>query len=269
MLIAEKFIYFELQKTGSSYTKDILVSLAKDNYVLKGVHNTYDSIPLGLMGNFDDKLKIGNIRNPWDWYVSLWAFGCMGKGGLFKRVAKIHKKRLKTIPNDIERKFIQKKYPQLNMKIWNTLYSDPNNMHNFRSWLEIVISKPEISIGEGYKECEISTEIGLLSYRYLKLFTYKGNKINTIRNFQSAFKHDKENNFLNFVIRTEHIQKDLLLNSDKLGYKQAEMKKVLDANQKPTNSSIREQYKKYYDDSTALLVKEKERLLIDKYGYFF
>src|SRR5665811_2112952 len=31
---------------------------------------------------------LGTVRDPWSWYVSLWAYGCMGRGGLHQRVTR-------------------------------------------------------------------------------------------------------------------------------------------------------------------------------------
>ena len=86
MLITDELVYLELQKTGCSHTIKILSALNNKNCKIIGKHNTYDSIPKEDQGNFESKLKIGNIRNPWDWYVSLWAFGCQKKGGLYNLV---------------------------------------------------------------------------------------------------------------------------------------------------------------------------------------
>ena len=62
MLITDEIVYFELQKTGCSHTLEILEAFYNKKSKIIGKHNTYDSIPKEDLGNFESKLKIGNIR---------------------------------------------------------------------------------------------------------------------------------------------------------------------------------------------------------------
>lgn len=161
MLISDDFLYFELHKTGCTHTRKIL-KLAVPNSIVHGVHNTYDSIDPDILGDFDKKLKIGNVRNPWDWYVSLWAFGCMKRGAIYQQLKKVP--RLYRIP--ILRSIMQNGFPYsetiFNFKKFEKLYSNPNNVDNFREWPKAVFTDEKISLGEGFKEAKVSSFIGLL-----------------------------------------------------------------------------------------------------------
>ena len=75
MLITDKLVYLELHKTGCTFTRLVLAELFSDSCRIVGKHNLVETIPQDVLGDFETKTKIGNIRNPWDWYVSLWAFG--------------------------------------------------------------------------------------------------------------------------------------------------------------------------------------------------
>ena len=138
MLITDKIIYIELHKTGSSHTREIFLEMYGGGCKIAGKHASYDSVPEDILGNFEEKLKIGNIRNPWDWYVSLWAFGCQQKGGIYNYLTSDYKiKRLskKGVKSFIKRT-LKKEYPRLDHNIWNKLYSDSNDYKNFNTWLK-------------------------------------------------------------------------------------------------------------------------------------
>jgi hypothetical protein len=63
MLICNKLIFIELQKTGSTHIKQLLRDLVGG--VNDGKHNTPDARLLDCGKPF-----IGSVRNPWLWYLS-------------------------------------------------------------------------------------------------------------------------------------------------------------------------------------------------------
>lgn len=263
MLIGEKFIYFELQKTGGTYTRRILSELPTVNSRSHGHHNTYTDLPLTLMKTFDSKIKVGNIRNPWDWYVSLWAFGCMGRGNLYNKVTQKHNRKM-----TVDKKETTATSRFKNVHLWESVYADANSPELFRAWLKLMIDRPKVHIGERYKISPISDSAGFLTYRYLKMYNYNTEgQIAGLRNFQKIQQFDIENNFIDIIIRIEHIIKDLLDNAPKLGVSTQVLQKILEKYSDKTNTSIRQPYPFYYDDETKNLVAKKERLIIKKYGY--
>jgi hypothetical protein len=71
MFISNKVVFLELHKTGSS----LLRKLFKSEGVLAGeIIGKNNQISNNLLTQ--DSIIVGSIRNPWDWYVSLWAYGC-------------------------------------------------------------------------------------------------------------------------------------------------------------------------------------------------
>jgi hypothetical protein len=77
MYIADRLIYLRLQKTASTHIGKFLQSMIPGRLI--GGHRRLQERRLAVR-----RYIIGSIRNPWDWYVSLWAYGCQGKGGLYK-----------------------------------------------------------------------------------------------------------------------------------------------------------------------------------------
>jgi len=264
MLVGKKFIYFELQKTGCSYTRNVLSKLPTINSYVHGNHNTYVSLPLESMNTFDSKIKIGNIRNPWDWYVSLWAFGCMGKGSVYYNVIKRCKRKI--AEGDKWKAVIPEPYIK-NMGMWDEVYANAYSPELFRAWLKLIL-KDSPPIGTGYKKSPIFEHAGLLTYRYLKLYSYDGEKqVPKLKNFQKIQQFDAEKNFIDVIIKNECIHKDLLDNASKIGLPTQELREVLNKFSDKTNTSSRKSYPYYYDEETKNLVEKKERLIIEKYGY--
>ena len=77
MFVCENLIYLQLQKTGCSQVTRLLEETVGGEQRRK--HGRLDE-PLS------GRLLVGSIRNPWDWYVSLWAFGCSGRGAIRRRL---------------------------------------------------------------------------------------------------------------------------------------------------------------------------------------
>ena len=78
MFVSEKLLYIELPKTACSQIRDLLKHLVGGQNI--GKHNRPSEELVS-----SERVIIGSIRNPWDWYVSLWAFGCDQKGSLLHK----------------------------------------------------------------------------------------------------------------------------------------------------------------------------------------
>ncbi len=269
MLITNKLIYIELHKTGCTHTRTILADMFKESHRIIGKHNNYESVPSNLMGDFNNKIKIGNIRNPWDWYVSLWAYGCQKQGGLYGRLTKDDSLLSKDNLKHILKRYMNRGYPRLNPTIWRQLYSDPNNYANFNSWLHLILSIDKHDIGEDYKINTLSEFSGLLTFRYLRLYTYRKN----FKNIDSRVKlkeYDINENFMDFTIKNERINEDLITLAKKIHFEEKKLISILKNYTGRINKSSRERdYRKYYNDKSISLVEKYEQFIVDKYNYQF
>ena len=271
MVIGEKLVFFELQKTGGTHIRNIFIKVLKDNHHATYQHNTHDSVSTELMGDFENKVKVGSIRNPWDWYVSYWSFCCMKKGQLYRYTVNEYDLRTKKGLKRIWDKARSKNIFQ-SAKEWKPVYSDPHDAGNFQKWLKMMISDEKMSIGEHYKESPISKSIGFLTFLYIKLFTYNGRRvIFNLKNFDELNTYDQQNNFMDIVIRNEDIHTELLDYADQLYIDKQQLQNVItDFSKSKTNRSVREEnYRNYYNEESRQLVAEKEKLIIEKYGYQF
>lgn len=176
MLICDKLVFIELQKTGSTHIKQLLRELVGG--VNDGKHNTPDERMLHCGKPF-----VGSVRNPWLWYLSLWSYGCQGKGELFQRLTNEQRwKRLRDKATarqtreapasaddaaDVRR--LPAHWDAERAKYW---YADPDNPEAFREWMQAVLGRRTLRhmLMAGYGKSPIGKAGGLMTYRYFTLF---------------------------------------------------------------------------------------------------
>lgn len=268
MLITDRLVYLELHKTGCNHTRKILSALFPENTTI-GAHNPYDRVPKNTLGDFEAKLKMGNVRNPWDWYVSLWAYGCQNMGVLYRRLTKNYKRFSKEGLKEEKLRLFPDQFPYLSFEKWRKVYSDPYNTANFNEWLALILSDEKHELGEGYKQNSMSDFAGLMTFRYLFLYTYRKG-FTSIDSPEKLVEYDAKENFMDIVIRNEAIHKELMENATRFGSNQEELEVILEQFTKRSNTSERENdFRKYYTRDSIELVSEKEKFVIDKYSYSF
>ena len=132
--------------------------------------------------NLTDKHIIGSIRNPWDWYVSLWAFGCVGKERLYRRLIKEKSSFNHFIWRTGKELLVSKHLPLVTIKdsfasqrklasLWRRVYKDGLDAASFRAWLRLMFDpKRSADIHEVYGNSSLSRFTGFLTYRDLWLY---------------------------------------------------------------------------------------------------
>jgi len=257
MFINEKIIYLALHKTGCTHVLKLLTSIPGFNGKIIGKHNKISDVAEEELGDLSKKIKSGNVRNPWDWYVSLWAFGCMKKGGLYEQI--IEKNALRKLRHPLA--FLTP------VKKWRKVYSDAQNPELFRQWLEMLLCsrrKDMIHFGEAH----VPRIIGFMTYRYLELYSFGFQKeMKNLKSIQQIKEFDSEHNFIDHFIYNENLEKDFKSLMMKTGISEDILDSVLTIPK--TNFSLRKHYRDYYDEPTKQLVEEKEMLIIEKHKYCF
>ena len=263
LFVTDKLIYLQLQKTGCTH---ISLLLSK---CVGGSQKTKHQI---LRNYNTGKFIVGSIRNPWKWYVSLWAFGCSGRGSLRNNLTKRN-------PYEILNGFFLGKIDKIKnefekpIKLWESTYQDYKNPENFRRWLKLLhdpIRRKDID--EGYPEHGICNFAGLMTYRYCRLyhkdFFLRTNRLK-LRSYDDLTEFDKTHNLLNFIIRNESLEDDFINALKKAGYELDEnkIKFIYDSSEKKTFKSRHFESSYYYDRETIDLIATSEKFIIEKYGY--
>jgi len=293
MLISEKMIFVELQKTGSTHIKGLLRKLVGGEN--DGKHNvpTPEQIDSG-------RKFVASVRNPWSWYLSLWSYGCLQKGELFERLTNEKKwrkmldkeeaeadavadaaedkadaeadaaegaaegkakgKKDKSLPDNFT--------PDRARTFW---YADPDNAEAFREWLQAVLATPPLRkvLETGFGKSPISRAGGLMTFRYFTLCTRNGENVDkSVSTLEALQKYDQENCFIDYFVRNESLAEDLIKAIDGCGVPldDAQRKQIREA--KKTNVSSRPHGPEYYYDKASIqLIARREKFIIEKFSY--
>lgn len=265
MFVSDKIVYLQMHKAASTHITRVLQEYCDGHVVMK--HAKLKD-PRSSSSSF----VVSSVRNPWDWYVSLWAFGCKGLkvGGLHNYF------------DDLPGSEIRLALSHLNVRCaltsaaralsghpnWQRLYSDHRNEANFREWLKLILGSEGMHIGfEGYASSAIKRVVGLMTYRFLALTTdyvewmRSGRKC---RSYEEVVDFAEKHTILNDVLRVETLDQDIL-----------RLLEIAGINVSPTdaahwgkhNTSVRREYSEYYDEQTSGLVKSRERFIIERFCY--
>lgn len=160
------------------------------------------------------------------------------------------------------------------IKKWQRVYQDSNDPKLFQEWLSMMFDpRNKIHIGENYEYSGVSDWAGLLTYRYLKIFSRDLPSLYSTKfaSFEDIKHFDLQNNVLDDIIYNENLEQDLRRILAYVGIViPAEQMEQFTSSKEITNSSSRKrELSFYYDDKTIELVREKEKLIVDKYNYEF
>lgn len=263
MFKTDKLIYLQMQKTGCTHIANLLSECVGGEQKIK--HQCLQNYHTG-------KYIIGSVRNPWEWYVSLWAFGCGGRGTLRNRLIG-HKL------SEIMRAFVSGHLSHIKnefekpVHLWRWAYQDYQNRDNFQTWLKLLHDpQRRIDLNEGYPEHGISKFAGFMTYRYCRLYQ----KDFFLKKSQTGLQHyddlqafDEKNNLLDFIIRNESLEDDVVHVLKKAGYNLDEnkIKFIHDSSGSKTFKSEHYDSSYYYDTETIDIVANREKFIIEKYDY--
>jgi hypothetical protein len=255
MFISDQLVYLQLQKTGCTHVAKLLGNVCSGVQIDK--HNRL-SPDLRESG----RNILGSVRNPWDWYVSLWAFGCSNHGGLHHRLVSESRHGCVSAPGGAS---ILEDHAE-----WRIAYSSVDDPSLFKKWLRMIHDPSRRhDLGEGYAESPISLYSGFYTYRYAYLYS------KTAENLYSEAMASAENlraliddNVLDFTIHNERLEDDLLEALSRCGVKlNPNQVQYIRSAQRTNASPGRYPTPFYYDEEMIELVRRRDAVLIDRYGY--
>ena len=283
MLITDRLIYLEMEKTGSTHINHLL-SLCFPVELI-GKHTSIESY---IDGYKTDKCIIGSVRNPWDWYVSLWAQGCTGsgrkrlKGGLYKGLTsrKLISKSFfidDTGDFSLTLRTFGDMWNEMTkpINVWSETYKSYECPKLFRKWLKLILEKRQrdlVRVWPLYVKMPLPQTFGLMTYKYCSYFVKDfptQTVVTAINNIDDLKEFDEQNNILDATIKIESLEDDLVRAIQKAGYDVDDkiLNIIEEGKFKRINKSKRYNTGFYYNDETIALVESKEKFLIDKYSY--
>ncbi|MES1942896.1 hypothetical protein PC39_02185 [Salinisphaera sp. PC39] len=266
MFESERLIYIQMQKTGCTHIAAVLSRLFDGRSI--GKHNAATQMQLR-----SGKFFISSIRNPWDWYVSLWSYGVQGNGALMRRLARRDPvQALADIRKDPIRLF---KLPYLawakDIGTWRGVYDRSDNVASFRRWLKLIHEpRNRPFLAEGAGDPALSGRIGFMTARYLDLCCRKPEQLGRpgfISDYRDLEGFDRERCYIDYFIRQEALEEGLCEAIERIRPLTPDERELVFRSSKSNTSRRSFAVADYYDEETTALVANRDRLLIEKFGY--
>ncbi|HMK63929.1 MAG TPA: hypothetical protein VK386_09940 [Acidimicrobiales bacterium] len=258
---SDKLIYLELQKTACTTIGAILEELL-DAQRIPPKHGT-------LRDPATTKVVVGSVRNPWDSYLSLWAFGCQGGGHFYEAVtqrdwagARAKLPALGPMLAEVTRPVAR----------WRRLYTEPHSAQRFRSWFLRVNAPSHCrEFDPVYGSSKMSHFAGYVTYRYCRLYTSDPKTVFDSGSITELSAKVAESYLPQAMIRMEHLADDLIATLRTAGHEVDDLleQKIRDRATTKTNMSSHGRYTDYYDEATRDLVARRDELIITRHGYSF
>lgn len=264
MFVSEKIVFIQLQKTGCSHIGKLLSQCIEGQQIPKHHPATPDLFT-------KQRAFWGSIRNPWEWYVSLWAYGCDKKGAVYSSTTgtQLWKRGWRKNPLGAAHSLLNGliRHPTSNHDKWKRCYADVHDASGFRTWLGMMHDRNYWEdFGEKYSSYPIREFAGLLTYRYIKLFCLGNFK--DITSLDGLKNFEQHKCYIDYFVRNEYLERDLMRGLESCGIELSEAQKNVIYSARRTNtSSKKERASYYYDSDTIDIIYNRERLIIDKFNY--
>lgn len=259
-VVSDKLVYLELQKTASTFICSTLVDLFGARAFAR--HGQ-------LLDEDRSKFVIGSVRNPWDYYVSLWSFGCQKGGGTRKRSTQRRLQRARHQLPNVRPLLREITKPT---RRWRAHYSEPHSLEKFNRWLLDVHNPARAAqIDPDFGATQMRRVAGLATYRYCRLYTANVRAVFACATESTLRAAVSENYLPQAMIRFEHLADDLIATTRAAGYVVDEKleQAVRERAAKPVNDSDHMPYWEYYDDASREIVRRRDAVIIERHGYTF
>ncbi|NNU27901.1 hypothetical protein [Isoptericola sediminis] len=169
--------YLDVEKSGSTYVSQFLRDFLDDDEVwCRKHHELEDRPPAG-------RLHVLSVRDPVDTYLSLFSYGCQGRGGLFGRLRDAGH---------------------------GALYD--GTAAGFDRWLDVVLDPASAAVLDppSYHRRGVAEHTGLLSYRVARLAAPRPDRwmrdVGSPEEFVAAY---RRHHVVDVVLRNESLPQDL------------------------------------------------------------
>jgi hypothetical protein len=256
MIEYENFIYLDVYKTGSTHVVDLLKRVTAGRAITRSRHSP---LRRGLL-NFGKpgKFTFATVRNPWDWYVSMWAYGHTTENPLYQHI-------------------LEAFGPERHSALYNT----GNPAASFSEWLRSIHDPAFLAVAlKKFRlpHTGLTPFMGFYTYRFMKV-TLPSPEILLrwpfIRSMDGAIAFQKRWAMYDGVLKTETLDDDLRrlaeTHGPALGFRPNAVAIIdrMAANHKNISNRTLASYRDYYSDELRDLVARRDRLVIDLFGYSF
>ena len=233
MIFHPDFVFAHLEKTGGTFIEKFLSRRIKDANHRPKV-NRHDSLYLYKddIEGYENIIKVGYIRNPYDWYLSFWCFSNDGK-------------------HPYSQHLYESKESKKDINVWI------EQLFKLTKVIPRYIARPptlDLSI-------PVKLDIGLLTFRYLTVYHHPDV-------FDDIENHSKYL-VLNRVLKFENLTKELenFFSENLCNLSEKQLSQLYEMpNMRKTDH---DHYSKYYTKEIIDLIRRKDRIIVDTYNYTF
>ena len=264
MIITDRILYLQLQKTGSTYIGELLRRGLGGQAV--GKHEPLDLRQLSLL---DNREVIGSIRHPFDWYVSLWGYTCGHRGELYDRTAGSALRHCASITFRYREPEFRGLWSELSKdrRYWTSLYRDVNDIEAFAEWFDRLHSPAGRSLWRGgLLGIPLDLEAGLYTHWFRRCYTPRQSRGRRVASGQS--RSHRRTPVVSRLVRLESVRGDLGQALEAAGYEHHQIDAVLAASDKVgRNESDRLETKAYVGHDLASTISRLDRQIFEVGGY--
>lgn len=169
--------YLDVEKSGSTFVSQFLRDFLDDEEVSFGKHEPLEDVPPA------GRLHVLSVRDPFDTYLSLYSYGCQGRGVLWRSLRK---------------------------EGLGPLYD--GSVDGFQRWLDVVLdpARAHLMRPSGYHRSGVAEHVGLLSYRVARLSAPRPmawlSQVTSAEGLVAAY---RERSVVDEVLRNETLAADL------------------------------------------------------------
>lgn len=267
MFVTDDMVFLQLQKTGGTHIAKLIAEYVPGRQL--GKHNALDWNP----GN---RQVFASIRNPWDWYVSLWAYGCSGRGAICADLTSARPTQLLRItrrstfhPNAWLNSVISMRaHLTRDVVFWRSVYRDPFDAGAFRAWLKAILSPAgKALLSEGYASSPLAEFAGLYTFRFLRIGVMSAcwrRHACELTSWASVARFYEEYAVVDGFIRQENLEHDLASAMQRAGYKDIRPEEL---KRERVNASTRRETAGYHDEETIALIAEQDAFVVNQFSY--
>ncbi len=256
MIEYEKFIYLDVYKTGSTHIASTLKKIVPEKPV-KWIRHAPVTAGHPIRRKCG-KLVFATVRNPWDWYVSMWAYGHTKENPLYRHI-------LESLGPERHAELYDTENPKISFPLWLKSINDPD-------FLKSILGGHQLS------NSGLANHIGFYTYRFLRVTTgyprlfLRGWNIGSV---DDAIAHQRKWAMYDVLLRSENLDAEfgdfVSENIERCGFDPKAPRIIKRLAKKPKNTSTRifSTYQEYYNDELAALVGKRDRLFVDLFDYKF
>ena len=264
MIIGKNFFINEMPKTGTSFLRNYFKKYK--NIKVTKHHDTIEHNELKKLLN--KKYRIGTIRSPYTWYLSLWKWSCLKKKNSYL-YSDLTSRRIKIRRLKFNSKLFNYLFIQIskNTDELESLFKNVRSKKNFNKFLQILLNQKYKNYVSSDFSFTQNQEIGYMTYHFFYqnvLRDYYKKIFLPHQNFSKLIRKIDTKIFTNYYFRIESLNNDLkqFLKKNKIKLKQF---KNIDKNS--TSMKLDKDYKNFFFQKNLELIEKKENYLFEKFKY--